>query len=212
MVTRPSSSSSLTSFHILLYCLILILSCPLSSHRHQSTGTRCSLIDWERTCSRLISSTLYTPVIKHMRDCLPVMPLFPVPISSSSTDYSDGTVSRSYSAYRPQPTLPPTDNWSPTDQCTDLISGIPNSKCNSEPSPIPVLIKTTTVTSSKWHGKMCYKPETRPRCLKTIHVTNVSPPVLSVNTPQMKLALLSRSLWLRVMATTSVLTCAPQKL
>ena len=75
MVTRPSSSSSLTSFHILLYCLILILSCPLSSHRHQSTGTRCSLIDWERTCSRLISSTLYTPVIKHMRDCLPVMPL-----------------------------------------------------------------------------------------------------------------------------------------
>jgi hypothetical protein len=40
------------------------------------------------------------------------------------------------------------------------------------------------------HG---YKPETRPRRLKTIHVlpTNISPPVLPVNTPQMKLALLN---------------------
>ena len=40
------------------------------------------------------------------------------------------------------------------------------------------------------HG---YKPETRPRRLKTIHVlpTNISPPVLHVNSPQMKLALLN---------------------
>ena len=40
------------------------------------------------------------------------------------------------------------------------------------------------------HG---YKPETRPRRLKTIHVlpTNISPPVLSVNTPQIRLALLN---------------------